>query len=411
MGLAPDPVTGLPKTTRAPLASGSFATPTVGGSPVLRAPAPAAPLASGSFATPIVNGSPVLTPAVTAPSTPPPPDYQGQITADPIYQQTQADISSARTADQARLDQARQRAVIDFGALPDLSQYGSLTGDLSGSLSDLIGQLAGQNTAAGLSTTARINKAHDDAVAASKANLTARGLLSSGETGYQLGQQDLSYRQSQSDAVRALLDGLSGLQNSYLSAEAQRKASLAQAASDAAGRIQIPAAPVGGTGGASGGAGQQGPYGITLTPEQQQQVANNQFPVLTFPDAPAAGAVPPIGNVPLSPDQRRKVDQNQFPVLNLPPPPVDLSPQQVADVANNDFPDMSFPTAPPASSVSPVGSVVLSPAQQASVAQNDYPQIDFGQVDVPKPKPKPKPKPSQAAGSSSVNNKVKGQGL
>jgi hypothetical protein len=184
---------------------------------------------------------PGTAPPGTAPTLAPPasgPDLQRLIESDPLYHQTVLDIDAQRAADKAGLAAQRQGALVQYGAIPDLTNSLGLVGDdLPGEITDTIRQLAQQNTSAGLSTTARLQQAYQDLVGQTKNDLTARGLLSSGETGYQLGRAQLGFTQQQSDALQQLLSTLAGYENGYLGNESARIAALRQSAGEAAGRI------------------------------------------------------------------------------------------------------------------------------------------------------------------------------
>jgi hypothetical protein len=108
--------------------------------------------------------------------------------------------------------------------------------ELQGILGPQTQQIAQQNTAAGLSTSARLAQANTDAVRKIKNELNARGLLNSGETGFQLGREQQSYGQAQFDARSKLLDYLNQYQGGWLAAQQGNAQSLAQAASQAADR-------------------------------------------------------------------------------------------------------------------------------------------------------------------------------
>jgi hypothetical protein len=67
--------------------------------------------------------------------------------------------------------------------------------------------------------------------------LAARGQLRSGATGIALNDLQYDYKRSLSDAESQLLDYMSGAQRAYLDAERQRTHDVAQAQTEAAGRI------------------------------------------------------------------------------------------------------------------------------------------------------------------------------
>jgi len=133
-----------------------------------------------------------------------------------------------------------QRAVVQFGAVPDLSalakQLGMSLADVQNSLGSGVSQLAKENTDAGLSTEARLGVANTDAISKIKSELNKRGILNSGETGFQLDRQNTGYRQAESDATNKLLDYLNQYQQGYLTAQQQREGTLSQAYSSAADR-------------------------------------------------------------------------------------------------------------------------------------------------------------------------------
>lgn len=110
--------------------------------------------------------------------------------------------------------------------------------DLQNALGPDVQKLTQDNTDAGLSTTARLDQANAQATRNIIANLNKRGLLHSGETAYQLNQQNLGYRQAQSDAYQKLLGYLQQYQQGYLSAQQSNAQKLADAYSSAADRVQ-----------------------------------------------------------------------------------------------------------------------------------------------------------------------------
>lgn len=234
MAVTFDPRTGLPA---------GFLTDTTSSAHVAAARAKASvtpPVAPATPTPPTVPGDPVVNPpAAPTSSLPSIQDLQQLIENDPLYKQTQADIAASRIADQAGLSAARARALTMFGDVPtDVAQANpALVGNVAGDITDTVRQLAAQNTEAGNSTVARLKQAYDENIHALQNSLAARGILSSGETGYQLGKQNLSYQQSRYDAIQQLLDLLAGYQSSYLTNDAALRAQLNAAAQAAAGRI------------------------------------------------------------------------------------------------------------------------------------------------------------------------------
>lgn len=135
-----------------------------------------------------------------------------------------------------------KRAAIQFGELPDVNQIAQALGLSQSDLGNVFGsdtaQLAQGNTQAGTSTVARLAQTHQDAVRGITNALASRGLLHSGETGYQQGRENQNYTISQYDARNKLLDYLSGLQSGYASAAQQAAMARAQARMNAAMQIQ-----------------------------------------------------------------------------------------------------------------------------------------------------------------------------
>jgi hypothetical protein len=81
-----------------------------------------------------------------------------------------------------------------------------------------------------------LDQTHQDAIRSIKNALNARGLLGSGEAGFQLNKEQQNYTQGEYDSQAKLLDYLSSYQQGYLQAEQSRQSQLAQSASDAANR-------------------------------------------------------------------------------------------------------------------------------------------------------------------------------
>jgi len=161
--------------------------------------------------------------------------YQRQVFSDPYYQNLSGYLSAQSASDAAERSRGVQQALIQFGYIPDLPA--GVDSTLWGAdVNDLTRQLAQQNTAAGLSGYARLDKRHGMNVKTIQDMLAARGLMQSGELGYQLGEEGLAYRQAINDATTQLLDFLYGTYDSWADAEAERRFQLANEAMDAAGR-------------------------------------------------------------------------------------------------------------------------------------------------------------------------------
>ena len=150
---------------------------------------------------------------------------------DRMMEGLRTEASAATKARQAAMGANLQRAVIQFGEVPAGVDSSAISGDTR--------SLAEKNTSSKLSTVARLNEAHSDAIEGIRNALAARGILSSGETGYQLGREDTAYGRSQSDARNQLLDYVAGLQSAFDEAERQQQWALAQAAMGAAASIPV----------------------------------------------------------------------------------------------------------------------------------------------------------------------------
>lgn len=184
------------------------------------------------------------------------PDYGGLITSDPIYQQTLGKVNAMSAEDAATRAAAIRRFLVQYGQVPDFASLGLGSTDL-GYLNSDVNQstrdLANQNTQGGTSIYARLQQAHTDAIRNIKNALAARGMLGSGETGWQLGKEDQSYKNNSFDAQNSLLDNVLGAITSYTQAGRQEQQMLIDALQAAAMRqMQM---YQGGGGGGGGGAG------------------------------------------------------------------------------------------------------------------------------------------------------------
>lgn len=155
------------------------------------------------------------------------PDYKSLIANDANLLQTQKDLAAQGLTDLTGRNNAFNRAIVGFGAVPDFNQAQKTLGL---NLGDVLGpdtaQLAQGNE---FSTQANLGHAHIQAVQNIRKALASRGLLRSGETGYQLGEENRQYGQAQYDSTQKLLDYLAGAQQAYAEAEKQRTAQTTQA--------------------------------------------------------------------------------------------------------------------------------------------------------------------------------------
>lgn len=150
------------------------------------------------------------------------------IANDPFYMQLKALIDAQSQTDATKLGSNLSQLLVDFGEVP--------AGFTSSYLPDTTAALASQNTAAGLSLLARLNRQAEDARRGSINDLAARGILSSGETGWQLGRLAQARKETEYDARRQLLDTFNQMNDAFAAAELQRKLALIDASISAYGR-------------------------------------------------------------------------------------------------------------------------------------------------------------------------------
>lgn len=168
--------------------------------------------------------------------------FPGGVNGDPFFMQQQGLLAAQNTSERADVAQQAQRALIDYGAIP-AGELNPLLG-----VTDATRQLAEQNTGAGMSTLARIQHAAELARQGSLDKLAARGMLSSGETGFQLGELGLQRQQAEYDALQQVMDRLFGMQSAFGQSDFNRRLALFDAAINAYGRqANRVAAPQGST--------------------------------------------------------------------------------------------------------------------------------------------------------------------
>jgi hypothetical protein len=198
------------------------------------------------------------------------PDYQALLQNDPLYAQMRDFMLPAqRAAADAQRDAALQRALIDFGEMPDLSSVIPGWNPAEYGITPETQALIEQANRGGVSALARarlayMNQQRDLGQARSQTDrsyqtnlanimdaLAARGILRSGATGVARGEAERSYNDvlrelgeqeqglenqyvtSQYDARRQVLDFIANLQSSFAQGEQERQNALAQAAQDA----------------------------------------------------------------------------------------------------------------------------------------------------------------------------------
>lgn len=193
--------------------------------PAYSAPTPTNPNA----ALQIVNQANQQQQASTAPPPPTPSEtaWTEYLTTDPFYSQTVGQLSAAGQTDAAERARRIQQMLVQFG---DASGF---TGD---DITQTVRDLASENTSAGLSTLARLRKSASDARQRAINQLAARGILQSGETGYQTGELALQAQQAEFDARNSVLDQFAQAQYGFNSSEIQRQLARISASFEAAQR-------------------------------------------------------------------------------------------------------------------------------------------------------------------------------
>lgn len=145
--------------------------------------------------------------------------------ADPGYLMALAQQQQGSTQLDAWLKQARTSQLVDFGD-PNLTIEGF-------NLDPQTKAMIQQNYASGNAQLARLDQNHKLGLKSVIDQLAGRGMLNSGETGYQQGQQDQLYGHNVYDARNALLSHLSDQYQQYLQQRQQLQQSVVQAAQSA----------------------------------------------------------------------------------------------------------------------------------------------------------------------------------
>ena len=149
--------------------------------------------------------------------------------------QMRADASADSNADRGGMINNLRQAIISYGLAPD---YSALGADAQGYLKEALDpntlDLAAKNEKEGISSHARLG--HENALAVRRipAVLAGRGLLRSGQTGSDLGEQAQTFKNQGYDMLSALMQGITGSIGQYQEAERQRQRALADAEREAA---------------------------------------------------------------------------------------------------------------------------------------------------------------------------------
>jgi len=145
---------------------------------------------------------------------------------------SKARFAADSAADAASRDAALRRYVISYGQVPDFDKLGisgSARGFLEKALDQKTKDLALANTKEGTSVYARQAKANEVANRRIPAQLAARGMLRSGQTGSDLQDQAQNYKIQGFDTLNEMLGSVEGTVGNFLAAERARADALAQA--------------------------------------------------------------------------------------------------------------------------------------------------------------------------------------
>lgn len=248
-GVEVDPLTGLPKKKKqaSPFRPGTMnLTPGQGLAQSNQIAAGFSP----NLATAQYGGMPSGLPGASGGAPSNQPDYKALIQA--ALGPLSAQLGAEGVADLTGRNNQFVRALGQFGEQFDLGQANQAFGPEfvgEAGLGELLPQanaLAAQTTGAGVSYQARASKARKDAVRQIRNILASRGLLRSGELGYQLQEQQTAFDTGQYDARQQLQDYLTAVNQGYVEAQRQRALALDAATREEAAR-QAALNPMSGT--------------------------------------------------------------------------------------------------------------------------------------------------------------------
>lgn len=251
-----------------------------------------------------------------APAAPAPQNPQNLLTQDPAYLQAKSDYDAALAAAAASRDASTNRALVQFGVVPDFASIGKGLGlsdaqikAITGELNPETGALANQYTASGNSVIGQLNRAHDLALKQLKASLAARGVLESGATGVGVGQENQNLQQGMSNAYQQLIDNLLGYQNDYAGAAGTARSNLENSLSAA--------------------------YDRAIQMAQQMPGYGSSEPGGAV-SAPAVGSAPPPGYAPIGSTVAPSAAPNTYDVggVQIKPPTVRIAPKPKPIIAD-----------------------------------------------------------------------------
>lgn len=167
-------------------------------------------------------------------------DYQQLLANDPILKATLAASVATGAAQKTALSTARQQALIGYGAVPTEATSPGMASILGGVGQDITPetqQLAGENTAAGLSTLAQLQKGYRNQQGASVSSLASRGMLHSGAFRQHSLDNIQNLQVGDANAQQGLLASLGNLYQGYQGQQQQNASTIENATGGALSRI------------------------------------------------------------------------------------------------------------------------------------------------------------------------------
>lgn len=152
--------------------------------------------------------------------------------------QMRADFGAQASAEKGDAINRIRQYIISYGGSPNFDQFGGLGKDAQGFLKEALDPrtvaLAKKAEEEGVSSHARMSRANEIANRRIPSQLAARGILRSGQTGADLAEQALTYKQQGYDMLNELMGGVTGTVRGYQEAERERQRQLAQMEMEAA---------------------------------------------------------------------------------------------------------------------------------------------------------------------------------
>lgn len=146
--------------------------------------------------------------------------------------QARADFGAQSTAERGDLINAIRKYMISYGSSPNFDVMGGLGKDAQGYLKEALDTktlgLMKKAEEEGLSSHARLGQANEKATRLIPAALAARGILRSGQTGSDLADQAMQYKQSGYDMLNELMGAITGGVSNFQNAERERQRQLAE---------------------------------------------------------------------------------------------------------------------------------------------------------------------------------------